>query len=81
MAKTTTPGYEGACFASGWYDELLSQVNYKLTISFYPIVVLNSFSVKKYVYIIFAYHKKLWDLIATAQFRKVSFQLKSIVFF
>ena len=27
MAKITTPGYEGACFASGWYDELLSQVS------------------------------------------------------
>ena len=27
MANITTPGYEGACFASGWYDELLSQVS------------------------------------------------------
>ena len=25
-ANTTTPGYKGACFALGWYDELLRQV-------------------------------------------------------
>ena len=26
MAHITTPGYEGTCFASGWYDELFNQV-------------------------------------------------------